>query len=348
MSIKVIVADDQLIIREHICKFVREADDEFEIVGSFEDGSDVIDFLRTNTADIALLDVIMCEVSGIDVAKFIYENNIKTHVIIISAYRDFDSARSAISYGVKDYLVKPTSTNELRNVLGRIKKEILRNEDGQSSLDEVTEFISKADASELETHAEAIVESIIAMQNENTNRFRANVLTLLQLIDSKFTQLDIETSFVKNVKAEYINAVWNYTDKSLIEWLKSKLKAIFSLVDSTKADKNELIISKALKFINEHYMENIYITDVANHVYLNEDYFGKLFKRNLNISFSDYITRVRIEKAIKLLETGKYKIYQIGEKVGYKSSNYFITAFKTYTGFTPKEYCQKFGVDNEQ
>ena len=76
MSISIIVADDQALIRDHICKFVSEIDDEFDVVGSFEDGSDVIEFLKFNKVDIILTDVLMCGVSGIDVAKFVYEQKI--------------------------------------------------------------------------------------------------------------------------------------------------------------------------------------------------------------------------------------------------------------------------------
>lgn len=53
---------------------------------------------------------------------------------------------------------------------------------------------------------------------------------------------------------------------------------------------------------------------------------------------SDYFLSIRIVNAIKLLKEGKYKVYEISEMVGYKSSRFFSKQFKNYTGYTPKAY----------
>lgn len=347
MSLRVIVADDQQIIREHICKFVTETDSVFEIAGSFEDGRDVIDYLKDNHVDIILTDVLMCEVSGIDVAKYVYENKLSTHVVIISAYRDFEYARSALSYGVKDYLIKPTSTKELRKVLEGLKDEMMDVKKEVPAFSLLEECIMSGDITSLADKSEEIIQSILSV-NPKSENYRTYILEILQLLDKRFSQLDIDTSAIKKIKSEYINTVWNYNDESIRKWAEDKTRKIFVSLNEKDDDKNAAVVRKATEFIKEHYMENISITDVASRVYLNEDYFGKLLKKNLNKSFSDYITEIRMEEAIRLLRTGKYKIYQIGEKVGYKSSNYFIKSFKSYTGYTPGDYCQKFGVDNEE
>ncbi len=347
MSISIIVADDQALIREHICKFVSEIDDEFEVVGSFEDGSDVIEFLKFNKADIILTDVLMCGVSGIDVAKFVYEQKINTHVVIISAYRDFEYARSALSYGVKQYLLKPTSTKELRKVLENIKSEIVKKPVGHNMISEISRIISELDFDVSEDVIQKVIGEIMS-DSGPLDKFRADIMQIFQLFDARFTALKLDTSLVRKIKSEYINTAWHFSDDALKEWVSGNIKALFSFVSNSKTDKNTEIIKRAIDYINTHYSENISITDVADYVYLNEDYFGKLFRRKLDKSFSDYLTQVRMKEAERLLRTGKFKIYQVGERVGYKSSNYFIKAFKTHTGFTPKEYLRNFGVENEQ
>jgi len=346
MSLTVIVADDQAIIREHICKFVQETDPIFEIAGSFEDGRDVIEFLKENTVDIIFTDVLMCEITGIDVAEYVYTNKLKTHVVIISAYRDFEFARSAISYGVKDYLIKPTSTKELRKVLEALKEEILADRQTIDPFVDIERIISACDAETLALNEGKILDMLME-ESVSYENYRTHVLQILQLLDKKFAKWDLDTALIKKIKSEYINTVWNYSKDSLKEWTASNIKKLFGLLRNEDEDKGIAIVRRATEYIKEHYMENISITDVASHVYLNEDYFGRLLKRNLNMSFSDYLTSVRMEEAMRLLRTGKHKIYQIGEKVGYNSSNYFIKSFKAYTGYTPGEYCQKFGVDNE-
>ena len=347
MSISIIVADDQALIRDHICKFVSEIDDEFEVVASFEDGSDVIEFLKYNKADIILTDVLMCGVSGIDVAKFVYEQKINTHVVIISAYRDFEYARSALSYGVKQYLLKPTSTKELRKVLESIKSEIVKNPTEQNMISEISKIISVLDFDVSDDVVDRVIGEIMSYGG-SLDKFRADVMQVFQLFDTRLTALGLDTSLVRKIKSEYINAAWHFSDDALKEWVSGNIRTLFSFVSNSKTDKNTEIIKRATDYINNHYSENISITDVADFVYLNEDYFGKLFRKKLDKSFSDYLTEVRMKEAERLLRMDKFKIYQIGEKVGYKSSNYFIKAFKTYTGFTPKEYLRNFGVENEQ
>lgn len=101
--------------------------------------------------------------------------------------------------------------------------------------------------------------------------------------------------------------------------------------------KDEVVIQKAIDYINKNYMHPISLADVAKKVYLSEFYFSKLFKKQIDKSFTEYLVQVRMEKALELLKTKKYKIYEISGMVGYES-NYFVKVFKNYTGFTPREY----------
>ena len=77
---------------------------------------------------------------------------------------------------------------------------------------------------------------------------------------------------------------------------------------------------------------------VSNYVSINYSYFSILFKKYMNMSFSDYLNKVRIEKAKEFLKRVDYKIYDIAEEVGYKNSKYFTRAFKKYEKMTPNEY----------
>ncbi|TVY07562.1 helix-turn-helix domain-containing protein [Paenibacillus cremeus] len=56
------------------------------------------------------------------------------------------------------------------------------------------------------------------------------------------------------------------------------------------------------------------------------------------VSFGDYILKCRMEKAIKLLQENKLKVYHIAGMLGYQSSHYFIKVFKKYYGLTPQEF----------
>lgn len=118
----IIVAEDDRIIRNGIVEFINEHVDEGQVVAFFADGSEAIDYLKTHSVDIIIADVQMYETSGLEVAKYVYENNIRTAVIIISAYREFSYAHQAISYNTCSYLLKPVMPNELREAIIRAKK----------------------------------------------------------------------------------------------------------------------------------------------------------------------------------------------------------------------------------
>lgn len=74
-------------------------------------------------------------------------------------------------------------------------------------------------------------------------------------------------------------------------------------------------------------------------LFMNEDYLGRLFQRQTGERFSQYLLRMRMEKAKELLESGHYKIFEISELTGFGGNNqYFSTVFKKYTGMNPSDY----------
>lgn len=112
-----IIVDDEETIREGLSKYISRTFSEISITGVFSDGKDAIDFLSNNHADIILTDIRMSEKSGIDIAKYIFENAPDTRVVFLSAYQEFEYAKKAMKYGVKDYLTKPIKLSELDEIM---------------------------------------------------------------------------------------------------------------------------------------------------------------------------------------------------------------------------------------
>lgn len=93
----------------------------------------------------------------------------------------------------------------------------------------------------------------------------------------------------------------------------------------------------ALNYINAHYHQNINLKTVAGYVYLNSDYFGRHFKQEVGMNFSEYLQRTRMKNAKKLLLTTNLKIGEIAEKVGISSVSYFSLVFNKEYGVKPNE-----------
>lgn len=107
-----------------------------------------------------------------------------------------------------------------------------------------------------------------------------------------------------------------------------------------RAFTDDTIILKAIDYIESHYAEDLSREMVADAVFLSPSYFSFQFKKKTGISFLDYLTNVRMQKAVELLKT-RMKINDIAAAVGYQSRNRFFINFRQYTGYAPTEYRKK-------
>lgn len=97
-------------------------------------------------------------------------------------------------------------------------------------------------------------------------------------------------------------------------------------------------IRDSLLYMRKHFTEDIGLNEVAEILEVSPIYLSRLFKKEVGITFSSYVTRLRIERAKELLRQGDKKIYEISEIVGYQTVQYFSKVFKRETGKTPKEF----------
>ena len=104
------------------------------------------------------------------------------------------------------------------------------------------------------------------------------------------------------------------------------------------------VVKTAIKYINDHYKENIKLTDIANHVHLNPSYFSQLFKNETKVNFIDYVIQLRIEEAKILLTNNSASVLDIAVAVGFSCDSYFCRMFKKRTGITPQKYRTGLGV----
>lgn len=94
---------------------------------------------------------------------------------------------------------------------------------------------------------------------------------------------------------------------------------------------------KAIQYINAHYFEDLNLDILAQNVFVSSYYLSHLFRREMGVTFSDYLTKVRVSRAKELLMEGRL-VEDVSECVGYRDGNYFIKIFKKYVGVTPSKY----------
>ncbi|WP_297989369.1 response regulator [Anoxybacillus sp.] len=130
---------------------------------------------------------------------------------------------------------------------------------------------------------------------------------------------------------------------------REKAKKIEQIIDhhiiGVQEEKLSSPVKNAIQFIHENLHKHVSLTDVAKQVYLNPSYFSALFKQETKMTFSEYVTRCRLQRAKNLLVNTNLSIAEISEMTGYQTTKYFIKIFKEFEGITPyrfrKEYLKK-------
>ncbi|GKX28196.1 hypothetical protein SH1V18_06760 [Vallitalea longa] len=195
--------------------------------------------------------------------------------------------------------------------------------------------INEGNISELEGLNQTLFEQL---SNQSIQFSQKVIIDLFANLSNKFSLLDLDIINITNGKVNY-NYILQINDiDKLSEYCLSIFKDLVEYITINKNQSAEKVIEKAIAYIDEKFYIDISLEDVANHVFLNSVYFCRYFKQKTGETFTDYLTKVRMEEAIKLIQKGKYKTYEISSRVGYKSSKYFSRVFKQFTGLSPSEY----------
>lgn len=98
------------------------------------------------------------------------------------------------------------------------------------------------------------------------------------------------------------------------------------------------ITAQALLYITAHYMEKVTLKTLARRLFVSENYLSKLFRQEMQTSFTEYLSRMRIERSVELLRDSELSLLEIAGVVGFEDQSYFTKVFKRITGETPKQY----------
>ncbi|KAB1438455.1 response regulator [Candidatus Galacturonibacter soehngenii] len=110
------------------------------------------------------------------------------------------------------------------------------------------------------------------------------------------------------------------------------------LLIQDKKNKSQLPVRLAKQYIQENYQKQLMLEEVAEATNLSPSYLSTIFKKELGISFTDYLISLRMEKAKELLKTTNDSILQIAEQTGYSDSRYFSKIFVKVVGLKPSVY----------
>lgn len=152
--------------------------------------------------------------------------------------------------------------------------------------------------------------------------------------------LGVTSYLTKPVDFDELEEVFNRVKKELMK--NNKIEQIESVEENEIESSSNMIIDNIKLYINEHYGDTISLNVLAEMSYVHPIYLSSLFKEKTGENFIEYLSKVRIKKAKKLLKDMSLRICDVSRLVGYDSPKHFTRVFKEQTGITPSEYKNKY------
>ncbi|WP_238903866.1 response regulator [Clostridium sp. YIM B02506] len=172
------------------------------------------------------------------------------------------------------------------------------------------------------------------------NKYRIYIMeimtALLKLIQTY--ELDMDYIFGENFNCyEHLDSFGSIDEVK--EWFINKSIMVNVLIKKERVNSSILLVEQAKQYVLENYTDpDLSVEQVCSKLHVSSTYFSTIFKRETQNNFVNFLTTVRLEQAVKLLNTTDYKTYVIAEKVGYPEANYFSYVFKKKFGVSPSKY----------
>lgn len=337
---KVVIVDDEYLIRMSIGKIVRELG--LNVTGEAKNGEEALDVVGLYEPDIVFTDIKMPKKNGLQLAAELRQRRPDIFVVIVTGYEDFGYLREALQYGVEDYILKPIDAAQIRTVVAHIMDKI-RARPGEHAtiaqkMNRAGEFAVRT-VEALWTHNGESVESLLAdmrdyFQSEGVNESSGKPYAyyyLEQVTAAIAERMDIPDGYADRLP----NLYWNDT----IPFVESFIRDLQRDIVTKKHWSDSYKIRAALAYIENHYTRpELALKDVAAHVGMLASSFSQAFKQEMNQGYIRYVIQLRMRQAERLLSQTTMNAYEIAKEVGYDNYAHFNKAFKKYSGSSPKQF----------
>ena len=165
--------------------------------------------------------------------------------------------------------------------------------------------------------------------------------------------IEVLTSLIKIIKSyklnisdiigenfsEYLSLDNLNSINEIKEWFRERTIKANEAIRNERINSAQILVDKAKRYIAENYNDDeLSVDKMCLVLQLSPAYFSTIFKKETGVSFINYLTDIRMEESIRLLNTTDYKTSIIGQKVGYMEPNYFSYVFKKKFGMSPTRY----------
>lgn len=173
--------------------------------------------------------------------------------------------------------------------------------------------------------------------------FRMQALELLFVLSKAISKYGISREELYSMDLQYAEKILGTTIVSSVKSILREALENFMEIFMNRHNHAHLhLVNQAMDYMEKNYAQDINLYEVASSVHLSPYYFSRIFKQETDSTFLEYLSKLRIEKARRLLVDGTLPIGEVAVQVGYPNQNYFSRVFKKEVGLTPSEYRGKF------
>lgn len=137
---------------------------------------------------------------------------------------------------------------------------------------------------------------------------------------------------------DYVAIMEAKTMEALFQFVEKRCLQVAQYLHRSKPPQASQTIEAVKKLVKEQFSQNISLKDIAEQIYMNPAYLGRLFKSSEGVSFNEYLMTVRMEQAKAYLRDTDKKVYEIAQEVGYHDIDWFYKKFKQYAGVSTSEF----------
>jgi two-component system response regulator YesN len=332
----ILIVDDEPLIRRGLVAMLQQYSQPFASIRTAENGIEALKNIEQSLPQIMLTDIRMPKMDGLELCKQVSRKFPHILIIVISGYSDFEYAQSAMSYGVKEYLLKPVATNKIHALLNRLALP----QHASISLARYDELIERLVAVIWRLDVNGTLTCLEEWQLYFSQAV-ANDHDYFRLLNEVLLMLKRRLALLNfHVKHEKVPSSSNIEGGFLYFHAE-----IMRIIDELTLQRGGLdLMKKAKDYIDAHIMKELSLEDVAAYTGFTSPYFSHLFKKTNHQTFVQYRIMKRMEIAKTLLEEPHYRTADIAHKVGYDNYPHFSKTFKKAIGYSPQKYRQMMGI----
>lgn len=338
--LKVLLVDDDINVLKCLRMLINWEKANCEVIGEVSNGQEAYELALQTSPDIIITDIKMPILDGKELCKKIRSTMCDVYMIFLSAYEDFSSAQTALEYNVNRYILKPITRDKLveieqilmqinaNNKSKKIFYDLLRNSETESEIEarlmayDFNYFVN-------------LFDQLLNFTNDNVDLIKDVCFNLLNILFRYLGKMGIE----RNSPHIYTQLSGLKQCTEMIVFVKEIYCNVLQFDRENKNVYYQTLVDKMKEFVEANLSNgDLDLQMVAQAVNFSADYAGKIFVNYTGIPIGKYITRIRMEKAVSLLQKTQIPIKEITEELGYISPNYFTKVFKKIYKQTPSEF----------